>query len=169
MVLQKIRERCRTELMLLEAIVLLGACLRLYQLGQKSLWLDELINAGSSIAENVLGCGQEPLHILATHFSMALFGSRSEFVVRFPSALAGILCIPAMYWLGKSYFSRVEGLVGALLLALSPLHLRHSQEARHYAFFTLFSILSLLMLDRMMKRESRNAWIGFVAATTLNP
>jgi len=161
-------EHHRIELMLLAAITIVGAFLRLHQLGHKSLWLDEIINAGSSIAENVIGWGQHPVPIVATHLSMALFGSRGEFVIRLPSVFAGILCIPAIYSLGKSYFSRLEGLVGACLLAISPLHVRHSQEARHYAFFALFSILSLLFLDEMLKRRSRKAWIGFVFATALN-
>ena len=162
------RKHARLELGAVLVITLLGALLRVHHLGQKSLWLDEIINAGSSFADNVLGWGQEPLHIAATHLSMALFGGRSEFVVRLPSVMAGILCVPAMYRLGKSCFSRVEGLVGACLLAISPLHLSHSQEARHYAFFTLFSILSLLLYDQMLRGESNRAWIGFVLASSLN-
>jgi len=158
----------RIETGILVCVVLLGAFLRLCWLGRKSLWLDEIFTAGRSLADNVLKTGQDPLHIAATQLGMALWGSGSDFVVRLPSAMAGILCVPAMFYLGRSYFSRGEALIGACLLAISPLHVRHSQEARHYAFFTLFSIISLISLDIMLKGKSRRAWVGFALATTLN-
>jgi uncharacterized membrane protein len=62
--------------------------------------------------------------------------------LRLPSAIAGWLCIPAIYLLGKKLYSEREGIVAALLVAVLWPAVYYSQEARPYALLILLSILT---------------------------
>lgn len=61
-----------------------------------------------------------PLHYWLNAGSQALFG-RSEFAVRFPSALLGLCGILMTYHAGRRVFGRREGLYGAMVLGSSAL------------------------------------------------
>jgi mannosyltransferase len=62
--------------------------------------------------------------------------------LRLPSALAGWLCIPAIYLLGKRLYSGREGLMAALFVAVLWAPIYYSQEARPYSMLILLSILN---------------------------
>ncbi|MEQ1833718.1 MAG: hypothetical protein ABL977_11740, partial [Candidatus Eisenbacteria bacterium] len=89
------------------AATFVAALLRLYRLGHQSLWMDEqatLLAAGvpgplvwRELLQNVHG----PLHALAVALAATL-GGTSEWVLRLPSALAGIALVPAMAWLART-------------------------------------------------------------------
>jgi len=92
-----------------------------------------------------------PLYFFILHFWMKFFGS-SDNVLRLLSAIIGILTIPAIYFLGKTISNRTLGMISAVLLSISSLHIYYSQEVRFYILLVLFSILSslfcLLILDK---------------------
>jgi hypothetical protein len=56
----------------------------------------------------------------------------------------------------------------ALLLAISPFHLRYSQEARGYALQVMFSMLGTASLLLALIRQKRGFWLLFGLATALN-
>lgn len=154
-------------------IFLLGAFLRLYNLGRDSLWLDEVVSfqiaSKPSFAEvyaSALLDNHPPLHYLILHI-MTFFGN-SEFILRLPSAIFGILTIPAAYKLGEYYFGRSEGSISAFLLAISYLHIRYSQEARMYAMLLFFSALSLYFFSRAIKENDSKLWACLVLVTILD-
>jgi 4-amino-4-deoxy-L-arabinose transferase-like glycosyltransferase len=144
----------RWDLLTLLAIVLLGAALRFYALGFQSLWGGELASWDSSerdtISRVVRSGTQPPLYFLILHFAQWIFGD-SEWALRLPSAVAGWLCIPAIYLLGKRLYSEREGLIAALLVAVLWAPVYFSQEARPYSMLILLSILtSYLWWDLML-------------------
>ncbi len=155
-------------------ITLLGAVLRFYQLGTDSLWGDEIWTAVHADPENdlprILTSSLEmrvkppPLYFLITHFFLVFLGE-SDLIVRLPAAIFGVLGIIATYAVGKLFFGPKVGLIAALLLAISPFHIRYSQEARYYALITLLSLLSLYSLDRAMSDQKGRWWMGYVAVT----
>src|SRR5918993_5800477 len=111
-------------LLALLAIMFLGAVLRFYGLGFQSLWGGELaswdISTRETISQVVGGVRSDdhpPLYFLILRFSQWIFGD-SEWALRLPSALAGWLCIPAIYLLGKRLYSEREGIIAALFLAV---------------------------------------------------
>ncbi len=146
-------------------ITLLAGGLRFYKLGSKSLWLDEIITAevsskglGNIIRFSITDTGPLPLAYLFEYFSQ-LFG-RSEFFVRFPSALFGIGAIPLVYMLGKRLFhSTRAGTIAAGLLAFSAFHHYYSQEARGYALYALLAVLSVWLLQSALEKRNWKSWI----------
>lgn len=135
-------------LLVLLAIMPLGAVLRFYGLGFQSLWSDELASWDFSNRETisqVIGGARSDVHpsfyFLILCFSQWIFGD-SEWALRLPSALAGWLCIPAIYLLGKRLYSECEELIAALFLAVFWCPIYYSQEAHIYSILILLSILT---------------------------
>ena len=172
------------ELLALAAIVLLAAALRTYHLGYKSLWLDEVTYVRSAQLGPLFGpygyasISHPPGYLLL----MRLMGAANpaEWFLRLPAMLAGVVAVVALWALGRRLLGRVEGLLAAFLLALSPLHLEYSQEAHSYALFAALSTLMLLALavaagretapDRPANRRVARwlaTWLGFIVTATL--
>ena len=159
-------------LLVLAAIILLGAYLRIHNLGTQSIWLDEAssyyMSYGNSVSwvwTNAMADRHPPLHFLILHF-VSIFSS-SEFMLRLPSAIFGILTIPVIYKIGESLFGKKEGLISAFILSISSIHIFYSQEARMYAQMVLFSIASLYFLYRAYKENKNWMWAGFVVSASL--
>jgi len=122
----------RRALILLALIVLLGAFLRLYQLGAggygnlyyaaavKSMltsWHNFFFVAfepGGSVSVD-----KPPLGLWIEAGSALIFGLNG-FALALPNVLAGILAIPLLYRLVRRPFGRAAGLVSALVLAVTP-------------------------------------------------
>ncbi len=137
--------------MALGAIVVLGGALRFYGLTIQSLWSDELASWYFSRPEGVLrvvSAVREDVHppgyFVILHFAQAVFGD-SEWALRLPSAIAGWLCIPAVYLLGRRIYSEREGLVAALLVAVSWAGVYFSQETRSYSVLILLSTVTAFL------------------------
>jgi mannosyltransferase len=133
------------------AITALGAFVRLYEIGGKGLWLDEAFSIWMArqpvpeILSWLVRIDQHPpLYYLLLHLWLR-FGD-SAATVRALSALLSTLTIPVLYLTGRRLAGRSVGLLGALLLALSPFHVRFAQEARMYALLTLSTSIALLAL-----------------------
>ena len=148
-------------LQILILLTILGAFLRLFQLGAASLWLDEattLTFARQSIAQiwGSLSSASEyhpPLFYWMEHFMLAL--GESEFVLRLIPAIVGILTVPAFYLVGTELHDRNTGILAAALLAFSPFHIYYSQEARDYALMLLFFSLAFFFFLRLLRSWGR--------------
>lgn len=151
-------------------LTLIGFSIRFHELGHDSFWLDELFTIEDSHGSftSILEIRDHPplLYIL-TKATIFTFGE-SEFTVRLPSAMIGLLTIPLLIAFGKALNRPLAGILAAFLIVLSPFHLRHAQEARHYALLLTLSLASYLLLYLAMKKPSFTRWIGFGLATTLN-
>lgn len=151
-------------------LTLMGFGIRLHKLSLDSLWTDELITIEDSEGdiESILNIRDHPpLLYLLTKASIFTFGE-SEFTVRIPSALIGLLTIPLLIAFGQALNRPLAGILAALLIILSPFHLRHAQEARHYALLLTLSLASYLLLFVAMKKPSFIRWMGYGLAITLN-
>jgi mannosyltransferase len=121
-------------------ILFLGLALRLINLNQ-SLWLDESIEllAVKSYSyldlatKYVLGDFHPPLYHLVLKFWTGIFGNQ-EIAGRFPSVLFGVFTIYFVYLIGKKLVNQKVAAVAAFFLAISPLAIYYSQEARMYSF-----------------------------------
>ncbi len=176
----------------LGAVMALGGFLRVYQIGGKGLWLDEAYSiwlgwqpVGEMLSWLVRIDQHPPLYYLLLHFWMALGDDPAT--VRALSALCGTLTIPAIYLLGRRLADGRIGLLAALILAVSPFHVRFAQETRMYTLLALNASLALYALvclldrvsgcnvssSRLDKRETHGpdlAWLSYVfftAATLL--
>jgi uncharacterized membrane protein len=139
----------------LPAIVALGVALRLYLIADKSLWLDESFSVwmgwqplGAMWRYLVQLDQHPPLYYTLLHFWMWM--GDSETVVRGFSALWGILTLPAIYAIGARIGGRATGLLAALILALSPLHIGFAQDARMYTLLTFSAAMALLCAVQLL-------------------
>jgi mannosyltransferase len=155
------------------ALAALALGLRLTSLS-RSLFTDEtysLALAQRSIGRMVALFGYEangtPYSIILWPL-IRLFGT-SEALLRSPALLAGTLSVPAMWWAARQLTTRREvPLLAAALLAINPMAVWYSQEARAYAFVVLSACLAFGALARAISQpDGRRAWIGYVAAMTM--
>jgi mannosyltransferase len=146
----------------LALIIAVGVALRLYLIGDKSLWLDESFSIWmggqplDAMLRSLVQLDQHPpLYYTLLHFWMWL--GDSETVVRGFSALWSILTLPVIYAIGARIGGRALGLLAALILALSPLHIQYAQDARMYAMLTFSASMALLCVVRLLDAPHRAA------------
>lgn len=129
-----------------------GTALRLYGLGDQSLWADEGLSywvASAADLDELLRRQTErslhpPLGFLINHLALGM--EDSDTMMRLPSALLGALTIPLIYALGRALTWPTAALVATAIFAVSPFHLWHSQDARAYAPLLLANTASTLAL-----------------------
>ena len=145
----------RKHFLIIGIILTIAAFLRIYQLGHECLWIDEVSSVDQALRplpELFSGFLRAPFYYFILRCWIKLFGL-SEFSLRLPSAIFGILSVYFTYRIGKDFFGRRAGEMGALLLAVSPFCLFFSQEVRHYSLWLLLTLLSNFFFLRIMNRE----------------
>ncbi len=130
-------------------ITLLAFVLRAYRLDAQSYWIDE----GWTLHYAALTPPQlwhtlqttrvvPPLYHFLTLYWSALLDN-SEYAMRFLSLLCGVLSVPLMMRLGRALGSVRLGLIAALLIAVAPYQIWHSQDARNYTMLTAAGLVSM--------------------------
>ena len=144
--------------------VVVAAALGLFRIGGPQLWRDELASwsaASRSLPQlwamlhnidAVLG-----LYYFGLHLWMAVFGD-SATSMRLPSVIAMAAAAAVVALIGRRLAGGVAGLASGLVFALIPSVSRYAQEARTYAFATLFAALATLMFLRAMERTAWSRW-----------
>lgn len=103
-----------------------------------------------------------PLFIYLTIPSVAIFGL-SEFAVRFPSALLGVLAIPIVFFLTRKLFQNATIAVAAsFLLAISPWHTQFTRPAYETGANVFFTSLGLLFFLKGLEKWRYLLLAGFV-------
>jgi len=149
-------------------ITCFGFFLRIYGLGERSFWGDEIMTvmvAKLPWMDFLRMRIMAPVLYLLVRFFM-IFGE-NELNVRLPSFIAGVVTIPILYRVGNDFFNHYVGLSSSFMLALSVFHIRQSQEARYYTLLTLFFLLSFYFLFRALREKKRNFWIFWIASVVL--
>jgi mannosyltransferase len=170
-----VRARSRT-FWIVAGLTVLAGVLRFATLGVQSYHHDEIVTASRILrdgfwhAMDAVGFSESapPLYYAVAWVWTQLTGT-GEFGLRSVSAAAGIATVPVAYLLGAELSSRRAGIVAAALVAVNPMLLWYSQEARAYALFVLLTALSLLYFVRALERGRRRdsiAW-GIVSALAL--
>ncbi|HKP54296.1 MAG TPA: glycosyltransferase family 39 protein [Chloroflexia bacterium] len=134
----------------LTGITLLGLAVRLYGLTSYGIWFDEAYHiqlVKLPTLEEMLGAvlsnpPSDPLYTLLLRAWTGLFGYEDG-AIRMLSVLLSTATLPATYWLGTVLIGRAAGLIGALLLALSPYAVEFGQEAALYALASLLTTLAV--------------------------
>ena len=154
----------------------MAAVLRLFRLGHQSLWIDEMetwwaADVGHPLAlRDLLDNVHGPLYCAAVHLSTRLAGDH-EWSMRLPSAIAGVLAVPAFAALARRWLGARAVAPAAWLAAGSPFLVWYAQEARNYAWLVLFVCLSttaLLELQRRCDAGGVLRYVGSAAAGLLS-
>ncbi|HLQ37793.1 MAG TPA: hypothetical protein VK348_08330, partial [Planctomycetota bacterium] len=140
-----------TQIALLLVITLLAAVLRLFRLGDWSLWVDEA-NTWRDVTMPLWGDGGffsgyrgwYPLSflLLRSLLDHGLLPMWSEGWLRLPFACCGILTVPALAVFGNLLVGRRAALLSALFLAVNPWHIYWSQNIRGYVLVFFFAIVA---------------------------
>lgn len=153
-------------------ILLLAFFLRLVTLNQ-SLWLDEAINVLAAknlswfdfVAKYPIGDFHPPGYFALLWPWTRIFGF-SEIAVRMPSVIFGVGTVYFTYLLGGRIFEKKVALLAALFLAVGPLHVFYSQEARMYSLAAFSVALSFHFFLELIKNKKWSAF-GFVMSMVL--
>jgi mannosyltransferase len=158
---EAVRARSRT-FWIVAGLTLLAALLRFATLGVQSFHHDEIVTASRVLrdgfwhAMDAVGFSESapPLYYALAWFWTQVTGT-GEFGLRSLSAVAGVATVPVAYLVGLELRGRRAGLIAAALVAVNPMLLWYSQEARAYALLTLLCAVSLLYCVRALERGRR--------------
>jgi len=152
-------------LFILILILVLGSFLRLYNLGKESLWCDEFLSLGVSSFSNISDVIFKnfyghvdvfpPAYQILLHFVVKYIGN-SEFILRLPSCIFGILSVYITFLLGRCLYTYREGLIAASFMAVLHVPIQYSQEVRPYSMLLFFSLLSIYFWVKLLRIVGNN-------------
>src|SRR5262249_8612774 len=162
-------------------LAVLALLLRLYGLSDKSLWYDEIVTlnrANLPFAELVIDSLKHK-HYPTYFLLLSSFTSADidEWMLRFPSALFGAICVFLVTRLATEIRGPQAGLVAGVLMALSPFEVQFGQEARSYTLISCLVLVAIWGLVRIahapvaaalpMSRPAalRGAWAAYALGT----
>lgn len=162
---------------LLLGLVLAAFALRVVGLDRQSLWRDEVDaiyfavrDLNETLSMFVQAAQNGPLYFLGLRPWFALMGTW-EFVLRFPSVVAGTLSIPLLWHAGRRMLPLRSGgssvaLIAAALLTFNPYQVWYGQEGKMYATITCLALLASYLWLRGIERGGAWRWIGYWAVVT---
>ncbi|HEX7244139.1 MAG TPA: glycosyltransferase family 39 protein [Solirubrobacterales bacterium] len=139
-------------------LTVVAAALRFATLGTQSYHHDEVITASRLLrgsfghAMDAVGFSESapPLYYVLAWLWVQLMGN-GEVGLRSLSALAGVATVPVAYLIGTELRDRAAGIAAAALVAVNPMLLWYSQEARAYALLVLLTSISFLYFVRALR------------------
>ena len=155
-------------LIILSAVIILATCLRLYRLDHQGLWYDEakIVSLAHEFSPwnmwNEEDSSKPVFTFLILRPWIKIFGL-SEYAVRFPAVILGILSVLLVYYLGSLVFNRQAGLISAFLLAISPAGIYYSQQAFYSSMEIPAVLVSMFLFFKVLDRRH-----GLTALTVVN-
>ncbi len=153
---EAVRARSRA-FWIVAGLTVLAAALRFATLGAQSYHHDEIVTAsrvlrdGFGHAMEAVGFSESapPLYYALAWLWTQLTGT-GEVGLRSLSALAGVATVPVAFLLGAELRGRRAGIAAAAFVAVNPMLLWYSQEARGYALFSLLTAVAALYFVRAL-------------------
>jgi hypothetical protein len=151
----------------LTSILILATAARFYGIDQSGLWGAELNMAWRislldwwPMLVEVVYSHFEPPGYATLLFLYGQFFGHSEFALRLPSVIAGIVTVLLLVQLGRQFNRPQAGLLAALLFALAPQSLLYSQQVQPYALLAcvlLVQVSVFLELMNVFQKKNRTA------------
>jgi hypothetical protein len=160
-----LRARARTRsraFWIVAGLIMLAAGLRFATLGVQAYHHDEIVTASRVLrgsffhAMDAVGFSESapPLYYALAWVWTQVTGT-GELGLRSLSAVAGVATVPVAYLVGVELRGRRAGLMAAALVAVNPMLVWYSQEARSYALLALLCTISLLYCVRALRDGRR--------------
>ena len=125
-------------------LLVIGAALRVYHLGDRSLWFDEALTANTSrgtlthmLEETRARCSAPIVHPYILYLVQKV--SSGPVAVRVPSVLASLLAMLVMLAMVRAKVSCSAALFSAAILTVSASQVRYAQEVREYSLTVLLA------------------------------
>jgi len=164
--------------LLLGLILCAAFSLRACDLDRGSLWEDEYHGVDRALMEparmfqvqkyqgpsNTSFDLQPPLFYAVERLAFKV--DKTAYAGRMVSVMAGILCIAALYFLGKRLFGQDVGFYAAILLTFSIFHMNISRTIKPYSLFFLFYVSALLFLLLALERKTFVFYACYALAAT---
>lgn len=137
-----------------------AAGLRLYQLGEWSVWVDEAhtwrdatmpLTGERGFMEEQRRYYPLPFLLLRLLLGVGVIGY-DEWSVRVPFAVVGVLTVPLLALCGRRLVGTWPAVLAACLLAINPWHIFWSQNARGYGMAMLGAVLAMHRLYMLFAR-----------------
>ena len=158
----------------LAAILLLAAALRLSTLGLQSFWYDEAFTPVHVLRPSLTATLHNMVHTENTpplwyvlEWGVWRVLGTGAVALRLLSALAGIATVAVAWAIGSELAGRRAAIVTATLVAVNPLFVWYSQEARAYGLFVLAASLALLCFLRALREPTSRRLAEFSLAASL--
>ena len=165
-----IQRRRRWFLLLL---ILVAYGLRVSGLDRQSLWRDEvdaiyfaLRELPATLSMFLQAAQNGPLYFLGLRPWFYLMGT-TEFVLRYPSVVAGTLSVPLLWVVarqllpGRTGSPAAAAFLGALFMAVNPYQVWYGQEGKMYATITALALLATWLWWRGVSRGGWRPWAGY--------
>ena len=129
----------------------------------ESLWLDELWATRVMLVDlptlwtTILLDTHPPVYSGFMFVWITLFGD-SELSIRLPSLIFGVVSVGLTYLVVTRYVSRTATVLACLLLALSPVHIWYSQEARPYSAAVCLVLLAVFAYHKLEESPRSALW-----------
>ncbi|MBI4157849.1 glycosyltransferase family 39 protein [Candidatus Woesebacteria bacterium] len=155
------------EFWILLVILLTGAFLRLYRIGEYMTFLGDegrdaiivrrllvyqdliLVGPGTSIGNMYLG----PLYYYMMAPALFLAGY-SPVGPSVQIALLGVLTIGIVWWIGREWFGKLAGIIAGALYAISPTVILYSRSSWNPNIMPFFATLSIYSIWQVWKKKS---------------
>ena len=159
-------------------ILLIASFLRIYKLGWFSLWFDEAnMFIIPNDLKNILNIWRMSNYSIVLPFYDIFVTSiclrylswlgGNEFLLRFNSAVIGIICVGAIYYFAKIIFGKKIGILASFLMAISAFHIYYSQEARFYSFLVLLTLGSAITIKKFFENGRIAYLIGHILLSAI--
>ena len=141
-------------------ISILALLVRAINITKSSIWHDEGFSVMLALRNPIQiwqGSARDvhpPFYYELLHCWMKLFGS-SAIAVRSLSLMAGVLAVIVGFMVVKSISTKRAAIISALFLALAPIMVRYSQEARMYGLLTLLMLIALYAVINIVKKPNQ--------------
>jgi mannosyltransferase len=159
----------------LAALLVLAAALRFSTLGLQSFWYDEAFtpvhvlhaSLGATLHGVVHTENTPPLWYVLIWAWSRVFGT-GAIALRLPSAAFGVATVAVAWAIGRELTGRrATAIAAAAFVAVNPLFVWYSQEARAYGLFVLTSALAMLCFLRARQEPTPRRLAAFAAAASL--
>lgn len=142
-------------------IIVLASSLRLVGITHESLWQDEL----NTLQRTRLGIKYSfnvdihpPLYYVMINFWSLFFGF-SDFSLRFPSVIFGVLSVIVTFMLARELFNQKIALLSSYLVAISEFVIFYSNEAKQYTMLLFLATLSTYYFVKFLKSKRTNIFL----------
>jgi len=158
----------------LALVLLLSVILRVYRLDAQSVWGDEFFTGVAYLQKpqplgvhlSLVSCmGDEiaPVYPVLQNSWARLVGT-SLLALRSLSVLMGLVAILLMYGVGAHMYGRFGGLLAALCLAISPVHIWYSQALQPHGLVVLLALVSIYAFLKAVRHGNIGWWaLGLTA------
>lgn len=147
-------------------ILLVGGFLRFYKLGEHSLWYDEILSTLRA-SQGLHYALFERFRLTDFFIFLELFVGNSEFIIRFYSALFGILGIVAIYICARNFFDERVALLSSFFLSLNAFHIFYSRDARYYSVIFFLSTVSCYFFLKFLGGSRLREFVALLVVSLL--